>query len=289
MQQVNIKSLKEDSNQPRRFFNKEKIEEMASTIRKMGVINPIEIDEKNVIITGALRFRAAKLAGLNEIPCKILSGFTKDERFVRQAVENLQRDDLTDTEKCDLVVKLKKIYPEKSTELLGKLIGKSHTFIGRYCTAVQQPPYLLREFRKGKIPVRSVVEIASAPAEYKRELTRKVVKEGIPLEGIQRISERLRDASPQVARRVLRANYTGQTEREVAETIRRVAPNVLEKAEDVYAELKKLVEGFSNFLKQNPNIIFTANQFYGKRVWKLLDELREQIDDYIGSVPKKLK
>src|SRR3990167_7947650 len=123
-QQVPINKLREDKNQPRRLFNKEKIAEMAETIKSHGVINPIEIDDDFVIVTGAMRYRAAKEAGVKELPVKVLGKLPPKERYIRQAVENLQRDDLSETENFDVVEKLRKMFPEKSQRELGRMIGK---------------------------------------------------------------------------------------------------------------------------------------------------------------------
>jgi len=84
----NTPDLTPDPNQPRKTFNQEDVESMASTIASQGIINPIEIDGDNVIVTGQLRWMAAEKAGLSEVPCIVWDG-DAGERFERQVVENL--------------------------------------------------------------------------------------------------------------------------------------------------------------------------------------------------------
>ncbi len=85
---VLLSKIKPDKNQPRQTIDEEHIKEISQSIVTEGVINAIEIDENNVIITGEQRWRAAKLAGLKEVPCKILK-ITPELRFRRQVIENL--------------------------------------------------------------------------------------------------------------------------------------------------------------------------------------------------------
>jgi len=91
IEQIQINKIKPDPNQPRKI-----IEELSvNTFKTQGTINPIEIDEKNMIVTGELRWRSAKKAGLKTIPCRIIKGITKEQRLERQLVENFNRKDMT--------------------------------------------------------------------------------------------------------------------------------------------------------------------------------------------------
>jgi len=89
-----IDRLKPDPNQPRKTFDKEKLEETAQTILTQGIIAPIEIDENNMIITGELRWRASQIAGVPTVPCRRIYETTPDDRLERQLIENIHRQDL---------------------------------------------------------------------------------------------------------------------------------------------------------------------------------------------------
>jgi hypothetical protein len=95
---INPNLLKPDPNQPRKEFDEDAIEKMAQTFKTQGVINPVEVDENNILITGEMRSRSAKKAGLERIPIIRLKGLDKDERRERQVVENLHHHTLKDIE-----------------------------------------------------------------------------------------------------------------------------------------------------------------------------------------------
>lgn len=99
-------SLKPDSNQPRKEFDAEVIENLAQTVLTQGIISPIEIDESDVIITGELRWRASKKAGVPTIPCRRIYEISKDERLERQLIENIHRKDLGHRERDQKIYEL---------------------------------------------------------------------------------------------------------------------------------------------------------------------------------------
>jgi len=81
IKEIEVEKIKPDPEQPRESFDKEKLKELAQTFKTQGIIQPIEIDENYQIITGERRWRAAKLAGLKKIPCKIVRGLTPEQNW----------------------------------------------------------------------------------------------------------------------------------------------------------------------------------------------------------------
>ena len=100
---IDINKIKPDKDQPRKTFNEETLRELAQTYKSQGITQPIEIDEKFVIITGERRFRAAKLAGLKKIPCRIIKGLTEEQKLERRLIENIHHEPLTDLEKAEAI------------------------------------------------------------------------------------------------------------------------------------------------------------------------------------------
>jgi ParB family chromosome partitioning protein len=100
---VNIERIQPDPNQPRKTFEKGKLESLADSIREIGgIIDPLTVayDEKeNVfrIISGERRYRAAKMAGLEKLPCIIKTDEPKKSLFL-QLIANLQREDINPLE-----------------------------------------------------------------------------------------------------------------------------------------------------------------------------------------------
>ena len=94
---VDVEKLKPNPRQPRSRFNDVSLQELADSIREKGVIQPIIAEDRGdgsyTIVAGERRFRAAKLAGLSEVPV-IPQDFSADEKLEIALVENLQREDL---------------------------------------------------------------------------------------------------------------------------------------------------------------------------------------------------
>jgi len=117
-----IDDVRPDPDQPRKVFNEDDIASTAFTIESQGIINPIEIDENDMIVTGEIRWRAAKKAGLKQVPCVVWEDGTH-KRFERQVVENLHHHQLSDQDREAAIVKLWKTGKYPNFAVLGKAIG----------------------------------------------------------------------------------------------------------------------------------------------------------------------
>ena len=127
---ISIEKIIRDPDQPRKQFNEEKIKELAISIKKHGLIQPIILrkysDEEYRIVAGERRWRASQIAGLNIMPSIILpSDLDKNEVSL---IENIQREDLTIIEEANAYINLieKNQY---SHEQLASIVGKSRSHI----------------------------------------------------------------------------------------------------------------------------------------------------------------
>src|SRR5882757_665606 len=111
--ELELKKIKPDPNQPRKLFNPDKVNELAQTFKTVGIINPIEVDEDYMIITGENRFRAAKVAGLTTVPVKVLK-IDDNTRFLRQVIENIQYNNLSPFEIAKALEKILANFAAKS-------------------------------------------------------------------------------------------------------------------------------------------------------------------------------
>ncbi|MCX6705438.1 MAG: ParB/RepB/Spo0J family partition protein, partial [Candidatus Woesebacteria bacterium] len=141
--EIEIDKIKPDSDNPRTVIEEEELKEMAQSIITEGIINPIEVDKDFMIITGERRWRAAKLAGFKTIPAKIMD-LDKNQRFLRQVVENIQHNAMSDWDTANAFKKiieagwLKSSQPKSSpipitrdhgVRWLSRKIGKSKDYI----------------------------------------------------------------------------------------------------------------------------------------------------------------
>ena len=179
-----IDSLEPDPNQPRKTFDQEKLEETAQTILTQGIIAPIEIDENDMIITGELRWRASKKAGVPTVPCRRIYEATPDDRLARQLIENIHRQDLHYKERDQKIYELymsgrygephagQGKAGEGTITKLAKTIGLSPNRVGDIIEAI--------EFRKRtstvtvEVPTTLVAETTGLPDETRVKLLQKV-------------------------------------------------------------------------------------------------------------------
>ena len=99
---LEIRLIDPNREQPRRDFDEEALQELAASIQAVGVIQPIIVcreGERYTIVAGERRYRAARLAGLEQIPA-IVRDWEKQTRLEAALIENLQRDDLNPVEEA---------------------------------------------------------------------------------------------------------------------------------------------------------------------------------------------
>ena len=99
---VNINLIEPNKEQPRQHFDEQALQELADSIKQIGIIQPIVVQKKDkyyVIIAGERRWRAAKLAGLKEIPV-IIKDYSEKEIMEIALIENIQREDLNPIEEA---------------------------------------------------------------------------------------------------------------------------------------------------------------------------------------------
>lgn len=128
--EININDIEPNVNQPRQVFDKDKLDDLAQSIRLYGIVQPLIVkNEDNVykIIAGERRWRAARLAGLKTVPC-IVRDYTNAEMMQVALIENLQRQDLNPIEEAEAFDKL--INEHGITqENLAVIVGKSRPAI----------------------------------------------------------------------------------------------------------------------------------------------------------------
>ena len=129
--EIELSKIQPNPEQPRSVFEQEALEELAASIRSMGVIQPITLkeigEEQYLIISGERRYRAALMAGLERIPAYIKTA--ADEHVVEMAlIENIQREDLNSIEIALAYHKLIENYG-LTQEQLSERVGKKRTTI----------------------------------------------------------------------------------------------------------------------------------------------------------------
>lgn len=218
---ISLDKIKFDPNQPRQTIDHDKVTEMSQTIITEGVINPVEIDEDYVIITGELRTRAARQASLKEIPCKILK-INPKTRFRRQVIENISHNTMSDWDTAHALERLRHGVqetlgeevnhtggnPNKGITELGRQIGKSKYYIIDHLAILESSKPLQKAIQSGKIPYTLMRILRYAPEQYKPQIEKKVLEgEFKNRDGGLMLVKALNDY-PQHAKKLLAQDYS---------------------------------------------------------------------------------
>lgn len=175
-----------DPNQPRTNFDQEKLDELAESIKCKGIIEPINvrfIEEQSIyqIVTGERRYKAAKIAGLTEIPC-ILKSLDDREALILQIIENLHRENLTPVEEANSIKRL--LETGLTQTEISKQTGKSQPYISQTQKLLTLPQRILEEAKTARISKEHLLQLTKAedPAalwqEIKQGKTAKEIKAG---------------------------------------------------------------------------------------------------------------
>ena len=127
---VNISSVEPNMDQPRKQFDEDALMELSESIKQYGVLHPLLVSDKKdyyEIIAGERRWRAAKLAGLTEIPV-IVKEFSEQELVEISLIENIQREDLNPVEEAMAYKRLIDEFHLKQDEIAER-VGKSRTAV----------------------------------------------------------------------------------------------------------------------------------------------------------------
>ncbi|MDO4212388.1 MAG: ParB/RepB/Spo0J family partition protein [Bacteroidales bacterium] len=148
--EVEIEKIKANPNQPRREFDAEALEELAESIRQIGIIQPITLrqmeDGTYQIIAGERRWRASQMAGLTAIPAYVRTA--DDEKMMQMAlVENIQREDLNAIEIALAYQNLIEQY-NLTQDALSEKVGKKRATIANYLRLLKLPAQVQMALQK---------------------------------------------------------------------------------------------------------------------------------------------
>ena len=172
---LRVDAVQPDPTQPRQSFPQESLQELANSIKQDGVIQPIEVTQtgpnRYLIVHGERRWRASQLAGLVTIPAVVRRrDYDEVTRFVRQLVENIQREDLNDIDRAAGLVRLRDLMQEELNKAreegqqtdtpwgtkmtwakVGERLGYSRQRINQLTNLLKLPDEIQDDVRDGRI------------------------------------------------------------------------------------------------------------------------------------------
>ena len=184
--------------QPRKRFEDEALHDLADSIRTHGIIQPLTVRRLSSgyyqIIAGERRWRAAKLAGLTEVPAVIIEA--DDRKTMELAlIENLQREDLNPIEEANGYKSLMEDYGLTQEEA-AKRVGKSRPAVANALRLLALPDPVCQLLEEGKLSAghaRAILAVPSGEAQMK--LAKKVVADGLSVRQTESLAKRLAEGA----------------------------------------------------------------------------------------------
>ena len=186
---IKVIEIEPNRDQPRRSFDEEALDELANSIKTYGVLQPIIVNKKDdyyEIVAGERRWRAAKKAGLSEMPCIIKDDITEKSNKEIALIENLQRVDLNPIDKAKGLKELIDDYGMTQKELADS-IGISRSNIANSVRILNLDPRVIELAQDGKLTeghCRNLVMIEDPEKQYKAALD--IIKKGESVRDIER-------------------------------------------------------------------------------------------------------
>ena len=196
VQNIKVIEIEPNKEQPRKHFDSESLEDLAKSIKRYGVIQPIIVNKKDnyyMIVAGERRWRASKIAGLTEIPCIVRDN---DERKNREIalIENIQREDLNPIEKSRGFKQLLDEY-ELTQQELADMVGISRSALANTVRLLNLDPRIMKLAEEGKLlecHCRSLMAIDDVEKQYKAAL--RIIENGDTVRDIERKVKNTREA-----------------------------------------------------------------------------------------------
>lgn len=183
---IRISDIQKNPYQPRKEFSKEKIQELAQSIKENGLIQPIIVRQSPVIgyeiLAGERRYRASIAAGLSEIPV-IIKKLSDQDMMVHSIIENLQREDLNPIEEAKAYQSLiDKGYTHAD---IAEKMGKSRPYITNLVRLLTLPDFILKEVETGKLSQAHARLLIQLPLKEQKNLLNRIQKEDLSVRQVE--------------------------------------------------------------------------------------------------------
>ena len=188
-----VRSIRPNPDQPRKIFREEALTELAESIRRHGILQPLSVRRAGSsyeLIAGERRLRAGILAGLTEVPCIIMT-MDEKESGLAAMIENLQRQDLDFIEEAAGIARLMDRW-SMSQEQAARLIGKSQSAVANKLRILRHSQPVLDALREAELTdrhARALLKLRSD--EEKRAAIAEIARQGMSVARAEKYIEQL--------------------------------------------------------------------------------------------------
>ena len=179
LKELKISDISPDPEQPRRHFNKEKLEELVNSIRIHGVLQPIVVVRKNskfLIVAGERRYRASKLAGLERVPA-VVRELSDQNRLELSLIENIQRDNLNVLEMAEAYLKLREQFNLTAKEIGERVGGRSESTVLNTLRLLKLPQIVKDYIISGELKEGQARPLLKIDEETIKKILPKIIEE----------------------------------------------------------------------------------------------------------------
>ncbi len=198
---VSVNDIDPNAAQPRKHFDSEKLEELAQSVQTYGIVQPIIVQangSRYTIIAGERRYRAARLAGLKEVPV-IVKEYSQTELMEVSLVENLQREDLNPIEEAQAMRMLMDEHDLTQDELSSRL-GKSRSAVANTLRLLSLPESVRSLVIAGELSSgHARCLVALERDEDKQRLAQKIIAQGLSVRATEELIKTLSKTVPVAA------------------------------------------------------------------------------------------
>jgi ParB family chromosome partitioning protein len=191
---VPLRAIKISGRQPRKNFPEDALQELARSIQNRGILQPILVQpvggDEYTVVAGERRFRAAKIAGLTEIPVLIRS-FSDLEKTEIALIENLQREDLSAVEEAEGYKTLIDI-GNLTQEEVARRVGKNRATVANSLRLLKLPDEILEALDKGRISAgHARALLAVQDGVIQKQLFRRILEQELSVREVEKEAARL--------------------------------------------------------------------------------------------------
>ncbi len=250
---VKLLDIEPNKNQPRKEFNEEALKELSDSISKYGIIQPLLVRPMTggtyQLVAGERRWRAARLAGLKEVPV-VIKSLSDEETSVIAMIENLQREDLSIIEEAEGIKYLIEKY-KLTQEELSERLGKSRSAVTNTLRLLKLPDKIISYIKENKIsPGHAKALLSLNDEKVMIELANRIIEENLSVRETEKIIKHLLTVKkPSDKKKKTRDKFYDEVELSLNEVLKRkVSINYTKKKGSVTIEFFDK-EDLKNFIK----------------------------------------
>ena len=190
---LRLSEIEPNREQPRKEFEEAALLELSDSIRQHGVLQPLLVRPKGTegyqLVAGERRWRAARMAGLTEVPVMIRP--MDDQEMMELAlIENLQREDLNPLEEAEGYRQLMDTHGMTQEEV-AKVVGKSRPAVANALRLLGLSDQLMQLVREEKLSSGHARALLAVPEEHREELSQRIIEEDLSVRDVERIAQKM--------------------------------------------------------------------------------------------------